>query len=87
MSVEDKKMARLMLREIGRRSELDLSDVKVSVARYVGYVAGVIRPQMGCYISNPKEEIKAIHDLGMRVPGLRDVVVEATFDLGKAHKK
>lgn len=82
MGIEDKKMARQIQRELARRGDLDFSEAKVSVARYVGYIAGVIHPQPGMTIMNRKEELKIIHDLAMRVPGLRDVVIEATLDDG-----
>ncbi|HOS42212.1 MAG TPA: hypothetical protein PK794_00825 [Armatimonadota bacterium] len=81
MSVEDRTMARLVMRELGRRRHLDLTDVKVSVSRGVAYIAGIIRPSLGEWL-DPKAEMKAIMDGCKRVPGLRDVAFEAKFDQG-----
>lgn len=78
MSVEDKQMWRLLERELTRRQDLDFTDTKVSVARGIGYISGVIRPQLGSLIV-PREEIKAIMDSTRRIPGLRDIVFDAKF--------
>jgi hypothetical protein len=78
MSVEDKKLARELQRELYRRRHLDLTETKYSVTRCVAYIGGIIRPSMGEYI-DPKVEEKALIDGAKRVPGLRDVVFEAKF--------
>ena len=78
MSVEDKQIWRALERELTRRQDLDLSDTKVIVQRGIGYISGIIRPQVGSYIV-PKEEIKAIMETSRRVPGLRDIVIDAKF--------
>ena len=80
MSVEDKKLARLIRRELGRNQYLDFSEVVITVARFVGHIGGVIRPMMGLTIANPKEELKSLRDLAMRTPGIRDIVIEARID-------
>lgn len=81
MSVEDKKLLRELMRDLGRRRNLDLTDVKVSVSRAVGYVGGILRPAPGEFLE-PKAEAKAILDSCRRIPGLRDVVFEARWELG-----
>lgn len=81
MSVEDKKIARELLRELSRRRNIDVSDTKVSVSRAVGYVSGIIRAAPGEYL-DPKAEAKSILDSCRRIPGLRDVVLEARWELG-----
>lgn len=81
MSVEDKKLARELMRELSRRRNIDLSDVRVSVSRMIGYIAGIIRPAPGEFL-DPKAEMKSILDGCRRVPGLRDIVFEARFEMG-----
>ncbi|MEI7832713.1 MAG: hypothetical protein WCJ56_05905 [bacterium] len=78
MSVEDKQIWRALERELTRRQDLDLSDTKVVVQRGIGYISGIIRPQQGAYIV-PREEIKAIMETSRRVPGLKDIVIDARF--------
>ena len=51
MSVEDKKLARELLRELNRRRNIDVCETKVSVARCVGYISGVIRAAPGEYLT------------------------------------
>ncbi len=81
MSVEDKKLARELLRELNRRRNIDVCETKVSVARCVGYISGVIRAAPGEYL-DPKSEAKSILDASRRIPGLRDVVLEARWEAG-----
>jgi osmotically-inducible protein OsmY len=80
MSVEDKTLARLLFRELNRRRHLDLSDVKCSVTRGVGYIGGIIRPSLGEFM-DPKAELKAIQDGAKRVPGIRDVTIDVRFEM------
>lgn len=80
MSVEDRTMARLLMREVNRRRHLDLTEIKVSVSKGIGYVGGIIRPNLGEFM-DPKAEMKAITDGAKRIPGIRDVVIDAKFDI------
>jgi hypothetical protein len=82
MSVEDKQMTRELTRELYRRRNLDLSDARINVARGVGYIGGVIRPAIGEYI-HPKDELKTLQDVAKRVRGLRDLVIDARFEMGR----
>jgi len=79
MSVEDKQAQRTLSRELFRRQSLDLADVIVSVMRGVGYISGVIRPQSGVYL-NMKEEMQILKDMAKKVPGVRDIVIDAKIE-------
>lgn len=81
MSVEDKHMAREVMRELARRRNIDITDTKVSVSRAVAYVGGVIRAAPGEYI-DPKVETKSLLDGCRRIPGLRDVALDVRWELG-----
>lgn len=80
MSVEDKHIARLLHREVVRRQGLDVSEVKINVMRGVGYLGGVIRPAPGVMFVNMKEELKYITEGAKKVPGLRDLVIDARIE-------
>lgn len=80
MSVEDKKIARDLVRELNRRRSLDIREAKVTVQRCVGTISGILRPAMGEVI-DPKAEIKALQDNARRIGGLRELVIEARFEL------
>jgi len=84
MSVEDKLLARELMRELSRHRNLDISDVKVSCSRGIGYIAGVIRGAPGEFI-DPKVEAKAIAEGARRVNGMKDVQIDAKFEI--SHKK
>jgi len=81
MSVEDKKLTRELMRELNRRRNIDVSDVRCSVSRAVGYISGVIRAAPGEFL-DPKAEAKSILDGCRRIPGLRDVSIDARFEVG-----
>ena len=80
MSVEDKKLLREVMREMNRRRNIDVSDVRCSVSRSVAYIGGIIRPAPGENL-NVKEETKSIIDGLRRIAGLRDASVDARFEL------
>ncbi len=84
MSVEDKMIAREVMREFSRRRNLDASDVKISVSRGIGYVSGIIRAAPGENI-DPKVEIKSIQESSRRIGGLKGLSIEATFDTSSKH--
>ncbi|HEY3418014.1 MAG TPA: hypothetical protein VGM23_14140 [Armatimonadota bacterium] len=81
MSVEDKQLGREVSRELNRRRQLDISDVRMSVTRGVAYIGGTIRASVGEFI-DPKVELKSLQEISKRVPGLRDLVVDVKFELG-----
>jgi hypothetical protein len=81
MSVDDKRIWRLLQHEIYRRADLDLTDTLVSVQRGVGSITGIIRPMPGVYL-NYKDEMKALMDSARRIPGLRDLVIDARWEAG-----
>lgn len=80
MSVEDKRLLREVTRELNRRRSLDYSDTKVSVSRAVAYISGVIRPALGEFV-DPKIEMKAIEDSVRRVNGIKDMAIDARFEI------
>jgi hypothetical protein len=79
MGVEDKMVARELLREFNRRRNIDVSDVKISVSRGIGFVGGVIRAAPGESL-DPKVEMKAIQESARRISGLKGLTIEARFD-------
>ncbi|MHB9026753.1 MAG: hypothetical protein ACYC7E_21690 [Armatimonadota bacterium] len=81
MSVEDKQLGRELSREMNRRRHLDISDVRLSVTRGVGYIGGTLRPSVGEFF-DPKVELNSLKEISKRIPGLRDLVVEVKFDMG-----
>lgn len=80
MSVEDKRVSRLLEHELYRFQSLDISDVTVIVTRGVGYIGGVIRPATGMYSLNIKDEMRIIIEMSRKIPGLRDLVIDAKIE-------
>lgn len=80
MSVEDKRLSRLLEHELHRFQSLDLTDALVTVIRGVGYIGGILRPMVGLYNLNMKEEMRLVHEGLKRVPGLRDLVIDAKIE-------
>lgn len=80
MSVEDKKLSRLLEHEMYRYQSLDVSDVNVQVTRSVGYIGGTIRPAAGLYYLNMKEEMRILTEASRKIPGLRDLVIDAKIE-------
>jgi hypothetical protein len=81
VSVEDKQIWRLLQHELYRRQDLDMTDAKVSVQRGVGSVSGIIRPMPGVFVDF-KDQMKMFSDSARRIPGLRDLVIEARWEPG-----
>ncbi len=80
MTVEDKRIGRLLEREIHRFQSVDVTDTKINVYHGVGYLGGVIRPAPGLYGLNMKEEIRIITESARKVPGLKSLVIDAKID-------
>jgi len=82
MSVEDKHIGREVLREMNRRRSIDITDARMSVTRGIAWIGGIIRPSLG-EEWDPKVEKEQIKDLLKRIPGVKDVVVEAKFEVSQ----
>lgn len=80
MSVEDKQFTRELMRELGRRRNIDITDTRLTVARGIAYIGGVIRAAAGEYI-DPKADKQSIIDGVRRIPGIRDVNFDARFEI------
>lgn len=80
MGVEDKHIGREVLREMNRRRSIEIMDTRMSVTRGVVWVGGIIRASLG-ENWDPKVEKEQIKDMIKRVPGVKDVVIEAKFEV------
>lgn len=80
MSVEDKRIYRLLEHELHRYQSLDISNMTLGVIRGVGYIGGIIRPAVGMYNLNMKDEMRIILENTRRVPGLRDLIIDAKIE-------
>lgn len=80
MSVEDKRIGRQLEREINRFQSLDLGDIRIQVFNGNAYVGGIIRPAIGQYSLNIKEELRVFTETSMKVPGIRSVTIDARVE-------
>jgi hypothetical protein len=80
MGLEDKRISRLLEHELYRFQSLDISDARIQVTHGVGYVGGVIRPAAGLYYLNMKEELRVVTESTRKIPGLRDLVIDAKIE-------
>ena len=80
MSLEDKLLGRELMREMGRRRSIDITDARLAVNRGVAYIGGVIRPSMGEWF-DPKVEKEQIKEAVKRIPNIKDVIFEARFEI------
>jgi len=80
MSVEDKQLLRELTREMNRRSNLDISDIRLGVTRGVAYIGGIIRPSLG-EIIDPKVDTEHIKEAVKRIPNMKDVIFDARFEI------
>lgn len=85
MSVEDKKIGRLLERELHRNQSLDLDNITILVARGVGYLGGVLRPAAGLYYVNIKDEVRVLTENARKIPGLKDLVIDARLEEAPIH--
>lgn len=85
MSVEDKRISRLLEHELVRAANLDVSDVNIKVMHGVGYIGGVIRPATGMHSLNMKNEMRVFAESTRRIPGLRDLVIDAKLESTPRH--
>lgn len=80
MSVEDKRMGRLILHEASRSQDLDISSMTISVTHSVGFLGGTIKPVMGGDGRQLKENVRLmVEGLLQHIPALKDVVVDAVL--------
>ena len=80
MSVEDKQLLRELTRELNRRSNIDISDIRLGVTRGVAYIGGIIRPSLGELV-DPKTEGEHIKEAVKRIPNMKDVMFDAKFEI------
>lgn len=80
MTVEDKRIGRLIEREIHRYQSLDVSETKVVVFHGVGYLGGILRPATGQYGLNMKEEMRILTEASRKIPGLKSLVIDAKIE-------
>lgn len=80
MSVEDKLISRRLLQEIYRYQSLDVEEVQITVINGAAYIGGVIRPSIGQYNLNMKEEMRIIGEVARKIPGLRSLTIDAKIE-------
>ncbi|HEY3378269.1 MAG TPA: hypothetical protein VGL77_12325 [Armatimonadota bacterium] len=80
MGVEDKRIYRLVEHELHRYQNIDLEEVRVTVTNGIVYIGGVLRPAVGMHYINIKEEARIIGESMRKVPGMRDLVIDAKLD-------
>lgn len=74
MPAEDKRIALRIAREFTRRQSVDASDLRVTVASGVVYLAGKIRPLKVEAAVDIRKEIAIVEKTLRTIPGIRDVI-------------
>ena len=80
MSIEDKMISRRLLQEIYRYQSLDVDEVNITVTNGAAYIGGVIRPSLGQFNLNMKEELRIISEVARKIPGLRSLTIDAKIE-------
>ena len=80
MGVEDKQFTRRLERELSRFATLDITEARISVTHGNAYIGGVIRPGIGQYSLNIKNEMRVFTEVALKVPGIRAVNIDARLE-------
>jgi hypothetical protein len=81
MSVEDKRITRQLEHELNRFQSLDISEAQLLVIHGTAYLGGILRPAIGMYSLNIKEEMRIFTEIAMKVPGIHGVTVDAKLEM------
>ena len=80
MSVEDKQHTRHLERELSRFQTLDITEARIAVTHGNAYISGVIRPGLGQFSLNIKNEMRVFTEIALKVPGIRSITIEARLE-------